>query len=538
MTAEIDNGVDESPGALIFVLLAGLVGAVSVLAWAPFGYWVIALVAYALLFLALNRLRTAWQAAAVGYVFGLGLHLTGSGWIEQALQNQTGLSQTPAILSTFVFVSYLALFTSLPCGLWKLGVSPVPTRPGNPRDASSRTGTHGTAWAGNAFLFAALLTLGEWSRSRLFNGFTSLSLGYALIDSPLHGYAPVFGVYGLSFVGYLSSASIGSVIFSKPQRSLRLMAALAAVLILFVAGSMLWQVQWVEPVGKPLSYRLLQINIDQSHKFDPAYIPQEIDVYERVIMHHAADLIVTPETAFPLFLHELPADALHRLQTFSSATGSHVFLGIATIASNSSGYNSVIDLAPDSDEIHRYDKVDLMPFGEYTPWGFRWFTNRLSIPLKDLSAGSELQRPFPVNGQRVGVLICQEDLIGRAARRWLPDATVFINPSNLGWFDRTLAISQRIQIVRMRALEVGRPILRAANTGVTASIDAHGNLLRAIPVDTKAVLAGRVQPMRGWTPYSRWGQGPLMALTLLLGATLWLARKGGILWSRNRSRPE
>ena len=487
------------------IVLASLLGAASVLGWAPFGWWPIPLVGYAGLFWLLLGSGSGWRTWLLGLAFGIGLHLLGSGWVFGALHSKAGMELIPAALSTFIFVTYLAIFTAVPCLLWRVIFK---------RDIfhDPIVSTSVTSVFAEIMAFSALLTLGEWARGLFFNGFTSLALGYSLIDTWLAGYVPVFGIYGLSWIGYCMSGMLGALIISRRRVNIANMMVFS---VIAGTGFLLIQTAWTHPFGEPLRYRLIQSNVAQERKFDPLYMRRQTQMMVDLIERKPADLIVTPETAFPMFLNELPDDALSSLQQFSQRTGSHVFLGIATIAANSDGYNSVIHIAPDQNGIAQYNKVRLMPFGEYTPTGFGWFTGSLNIPLKDMSAGALDQAPFTIGTQRIGTLICHEDLTSQEARHWLPAATLLLNPSNLAWFEGSLAIGQRLQIVRMRALESGRPILRVANTGITAQIDAHGGILARLPEAKEGVLTGMVQPVQGQTPYARWGDWPVVLVSAI-----------------------
>ena len=498
---------------LATVAVATLLGAFAVLAWDPFGWWPIALLSYASLFWLVSNSRTVWRAGVLGLAFGMGLHLLGSGWVFGALHSKAGMGLIPAVLSTAIFVVYLTLFTAIPCFLWRALFKRDKARAPVTRDFTF-------SWLVAIMTFAALLTLGEWSRGLFFNGFTSLALGYSLIDTWLVGYAPVLGLYGLSWIGLCISGMLVVLISGGRKGKV---TSLIVLLAFAGTGLALNQLVWTQPFGAPLRYRLIQSNIAQEHKFNPLYMRQQTQRLVDMIERQPADLIVTPETAFPMFLNELPDDALSSLQQFSQHTGSHVFLGIATIAADSDGYNSMIHIAPDQNGIARYNKVRLMPFGEYTPDGFGWFTDSLSIPLKDMSAGAVDQAPFTLGTQRIGTLICHEDLTGQEVRHWLPTASLLLNPSNLAWFERSLAIGQRLQIVRMRALESGRPILRVANTGITAQIDARGRILARLPEAREGVLKGMVQPVQGQTPYARWGDWPVV-----LGCAMWILFAGFI----------
>ena len=511
------NGKERHMKLLAAVAVAVLLGAFAVLAWDPFGWWPIALLSYASLFWLVSNSRTVRQAGITGLAFGMGLHLFGSGWVFGALHSKAGMGLIPAVLSTAIFVVYLALFTAIPCFLWHVLFKRDKARAPLTRDSTF-------SWLAATVAFAALLTLVEWSRGLFFNGFTSLALGYSLIDTWLAGYVPVLGLYGLSWIGLCISGML--VVLISGDRKVKV-ASLIVLLALAGTGLALNQLVWTQPFGAPLRYRLIQSNIAQEHKFNPLYMRQQTQRLVDMIERQPADLIVTPETAFPMFLNELPEDILSGLQQFSQRTGSHVFLGIATIAADSDGYNSLIHIAPDQSGIARYNKIRLMPFGEYTPAGFGWFTDSLSIPLKDMSSGAVDQEPFTLGTQRIGTLICHEDLTGQEVRRWLPTASLLLNPSNLAWFERSLAIGQRLQIVRMRALESGRPILRVANTGITAAIDARGRVLARLPAAEEGILSGVVQPVQGQTPYARWGDGPV-----ILAGAIWVSIAGYILRKR------
>ena len=490
---------------LAAVGVAGLSGGICVLGWAPSGWWPLPLLAYAILFRLLRATPTARLAGALGLAFGLSLHLAGHGWVLAALHRQSGLAFAPAALATMAFVCYLALFTALPCTLWRLSVG---NRAERKEIAEPLAGA----------LFAALMTLAEWSRSLFFNGFTSLSLGYSLADIPLSGYAPIAGVYGLSCLGYGASA-----LLAAGRGGIRFSALAVAATV--AGGLALSGIAWVQPAGPALRFRLVQTGVAQSRKFDPRYAVRQMRRLLFLIEQGPADLIVTPETAFTVPLNDLPGDTLTRLLRFSRRSHSHLFLGVATTSANAEGHNSVIQISPDTDTIARYDKVRLMPFGEYAPAGLAWFSAALDIPLKDLSPGSPGQRPLILGSARIGTLVCHEDLIGRDLGRWLPEAGLLINPSNLAWFEGSLAIGQRLQIVQMRALEAGRPILRIANTGVTALIDHRGRVLERLPAMREATLSGLVQPMRGPTPYARFGDLPVVAASAAFALLYWLMRR-------------
>ncbi len=514
----VDAGLRTGLARAFIALSAGLL---CVLGWAPGARPWIALLVCAVLFMLLACARTTTRAAGLGALFGLALHTAGSSWVLDAMLQRAQAPLSMAWLGTTVFVAYLAGFTAIGAAgfRWLLG------------PAASLRPLRGARGLLAVAAFAAAMTGGEYLRSLPFNGYTALSLGYAFVDTPARVLLPVGGVYLASLVGYTVAGLIGCGALTlwdgRGWRALRW--PVLAVLALAGLVLALQQPVWVQPHGAPLSFRLIQGNVRQVDKFRPETVAPQIDGYVQTITAARADLVVTPETAFPVFLNQLPAGVLERLRRFADATGSQVFLGIGTLASNGAGHNSMLAIGPAPQRLQRHDKIRLMPFGEYTPRGFAWFGDRLVIPMRDLTPGAPGPSPFEVRGvaggpaSRVGTLICHEDLLGSELARWLPQAHVLLNPGNLAWFEGTAALPQRLQIAQARALEAGRPLLRVANTGVSAHIDHLGRVREFAAEGVTGVVAGQVQGMQGRTPYARWGDAlaaVLIGLSLVLGAAL------------------
>jgi apolipoprotein N-acyltransferase len=186
-------------------------------------------------------------------------------------------------------------------------------------------------------------------------------------------------------------------------------------------------------------------------------------------------------------------------------------------------FNSVVSLG--ASPVQRYDKAHLVPFGEFVPYGFHWIVRTLTIPLSDFSLGSEHPKPLAIAGQLVAPNICWEDAFGEEIIRQLPEATLLANVSNVAWFGDSLAPSQHLQISRMRAIETGRYMLRATNTGVTAIIDPRGKVVARLPQFTEGELQGEVQGYGGASPYVRFGNAPVVLVCLVLVASLALRRR-------------
>jgi apolipoprotein N-acyltransferase len=357
-------------------------------------------------------------------------------------------------------------------------------------------------------------------RGWLFTGFPWLVAGYSQVPaSPLAGYAPLLGVYGVSFLLALIAALLAWSVTTRGRHAPRAWAAVAIV-ALGVGGQALRGVAWTTPDGAPTTVALLQGNIPQDLKWQPEKAQATLESYARMATASPAQLIVLPETALPLFESDLPDSYRAGLASLGRKNGGDVLTGVPTGSLAGAYYNSVISLGAAPSQ--RYHKVHLVPFGEYIPlkavWG--WVIEVLHIPLSDFARGAVDQRPLAIGGQRVAANVCYEDAFGEEIIRQLPEASVLVNVSNLAWFGDSFAPWQHAQMSQMRALETGRMMLRATNTGVTAIIDARGHVLASLPPFTAGSLSGEIQGYAGSTPYVRWGNAPVLALWGVLGVRL------------------
>jgi apolipoprotein N-acyltransferase len=197
-------------------------------------------------------------------------------------------------------------------------------------------------------------------------------------------------------------------------------------------------------------------------------------------------------------------------------------IGVA-VATTDGGYtNGAVTLTPEL-AAAAYAKRHLVPFGEYAPPGFAWFFRFAQIPMSDFTAGPTRQAPLNVAGLRIAPNICYEDLFGEELLGALPAATLLVNMSNTAWFGDSLAQPQHLQIAQLRAIETGRVMLRATNTGMTAMVAADGTVAAALPPFVADALVVQAQGRSGLTPYARWGN--LLALLLATGACLTALRR-------------
>lgn len=512
-------------------LAALALGAAHTLSFAPTpaGGW-LELALFALFYSCLSRTRHWKSAALTGGAFGFGNFVTGVWWLYVSMHDYGGMPASLAIAALVLFSIYLALYPALAAGIWSVSA-------GHSHRASAGN-TFSRNWLG-ALAFASAWALGEWLRGTVFTGFPWLASGYAQVDGPLAGFAPIVGVYGVGWAVALVAAllvqAIDRLLARPPRRALALPPALAS-LALVVAGAALSQVTWTHPDGAPLSARILQGNVKQEMKFDEAGVTAAIALYEKMITAKPADLIVTPETAVPLLPQQFPEPFGRAVRQFADSTGSSILLGAFGAKITPDGQitdptNSLIGVTPRSAVLYRYDKHHLVPFGEFVPWGFHWFVRLMNIPLGDLASGKPVQPPFHVRHQAIDVDICYEDIFGEEIARRLREAatpaSVLVNVSNLAWFGKTIALDQHLQMARMRTLETGRPLLAATNTGASASIDSKGRVLARLPVLTLGALDVQVQGMTGTTPYIATGNLPVLAVSLALLALC-------VAWARRR----
>jgi apolipoprotein N-acyltransferase len=479
-------------------LLAGLC---SVFAFAPFGLWPVQFLAQALLFHAASRAPSLKRTLLLGWAYGFGCFVFGVYWPYVSMHNYGDMSPPLAALAVVLFSLLLGVFS---------GIAVVSA---NWLRQRWQAGNRASFLA----IFPATWMLSEWLRDWILTGFPWLATGYAHTSGPLAGFAPILGVFGVSWIAAIIA---GSLALSPEQRR-----SVAVALLLLVSGFGLKSIAWTTPSGHPISVRLLQGNIPQEEKFQSAHLDETLMMYDAMLRAKPADLIATPETAIAQLPQLLPPDYLPRLAAFAKQTQSHLALGIV-MSDNPGDYtNSVIDLSPQLSpgNLYRYDKHHLVPFGEFVPYGFHWFVQMLQIPLGDMNAGAQVQAPFAVKDQWILPNICYEDLfgeeiaaeIGEAYRSGKPQATMLLNASNMAWFGQWLAVPQHLQTSQMRALETGRTALRATNTGATAVINPKGEILAELKPYTRDTLEATVQGYSGWTPYILCGNALVGGLTML-----------------------
>jgi apolipoprotein N-acyltransferase len=507
--------------------LAALVaGTLLTAALSPLDLWGLVLLCFALLFY-LVQTATPGQSLVRGFCFGMGLYGTGSSWVYVSIHEYGAASPLLAGFLTLLLVVGLTLLFILP-PLWLFA-------------RLNRTETLHLRPIRAALLFSALWVIAEWCRSWLLTGFPWLLSGYALLDTPARGLAPLTGVYGLGFLAVVSGALL-AVFFQATSQSIHdrwgrtaltgardtfrlanprklALTALLIPLMLWTAAGLLQHAVWVAKTGTPLKVSAVQANIPQHLKWAPGHLEHTLQTYARLSQDHwNSDLLIWSENSIPI-LHDHAGPFIDQLTIKTMQTGTTLLSGIPysrKSRGNISYYNGILALGEAGPQ--HYFKQRLVPFGEYVPlesW-LRGLIAFFDLPMSNFRTGPAGQAPIRAGSARIGASICYEivypDLIAASARQ----ANLLVTLSNDTWFGRSLGPRQHFQMARMRALENGRYLIRSTNDGITAIIDPQGTVTSRLPRFTADTLRGQVHTMSGHTPYTRFGSWPVVLLCTLV----------------------
>jgi apolipoprotein N-acyltransferase len=458
--------------------------------------------------------KRAWQLAALyGWVFATIWLLGSFGWVYVAMHTYGGLHAGLAGMAALALAGFLALYYAIACSLY------VALRPSSP------------AW--RPAFFALCWLSAELARASWLTGFGWGATAYAHVDGPLAAYAPWLGVNGMTVLAAWLAFCIGTLGRQLMSRRWRSVAVFGGVVLTLGLLPVFYQTLGSAMTASSgrLQMTLLQGNIAQGEKFEASTgVPQALQWYAEQLQVSGGSLVVAPETAIPLLPQQLPTGYWQALEERFASGQQAALIGIPW-GNFQQGYtNSVVGLKPGLTQPWRYDKHHLVPFGEFIPSLFKWFTELMNIPLGDFSRGGLGQAPFEWQGQRISPNICVEDLYGEElAQNFISAAktpTILVNVSNLAWFGGSLAMDQHLQIARLRALEFQRPFALATNTGLTAIVDFNGRVTHILERDTRGVLQADVEGRTGVTPYAWWlaRQGLWPWWALVLGGLAWAIR--------------
>ena len=507
----------------------------------------------AALVLALRSAPTARAAVGRAWLAATAWLAGSFWWLFISMHTYGGLPAPLAALAVLALAGALALYYAIAGGLWWRW---------------RRSGA-----LVQALVFASLWTLAELARGVWFTGFPWGAGGYAHVDT-LAALAPWVGAYGMGAAAAVLAALLGGWLpvadgqhFGAYVRPSGRVPGARRWTLLVLALLWWWAPHqprdWGTPAGS-VQVRLLQGNIAQDKKFaGDSGVPEALAWYghelRRALNDTAPRLVVAPETALPLLPQQLPVGYWRDLWIPAAVSPSAALVGVP-LGRFDIGYTNSVwgwsapqataalaaldaltasegsQAAPEgewpalaAEPLYRYNKHHLVPFGEFIPPMFRWFVDLMHIPLGDFERGALAQPTLDWAGHRLAPNICYEDLFGEELAAGFADParapTVLVNLSNIAWFGDSVAIDQHLQISRLRALELARPMLRATNTGATAVIDHQGRVTHQLPRLTRGALDAEVQGREGLTPFARWAGGwglwPVWALALALPLLLW-----------------
>lgn len=498
----------------------------------------IQMLSFAALFFLVLRAQSAKRAFLTAYLFGISSFCSSLYWLYISMHVHGHMPAAMAVVAVFLFSLYLSLYYGLAAFITSKFFQHV--------RQNGLSFTRRSLWL-TPFIWAACITLAELARGYIFTGFPWNAIAYAYVDSIYSAWAPIGGMYTVVFVVSFSSALLALTVIHKSSRlKLRHAVKFAAVVLLSWG---LGLIQWWQPHGDPISVRLIQSNIPMSQKFDMQLGLERL--YEQFLLAQLPpsdparppSVVIFPETTIPVFQHQLNSQVWSDIIGMSSKTNSTFLIGTPLyLPDDSTNYrmsNSVIAVDTFT-EVHEiingqdiaiYNKRHLVPFGEFIPYGFKWFVDMMQVPLGSFDRGRDNQQLMKIDDQYFAPNICYEDLFGEELLPQLfarngseSGASILFNISNLAWFGDTIALKQHLEISRMRSLETARPMIRSTNTGSTAVIDADGKVIVALPTMQAGFLDAYVQGTQGLTWYAYVGNLPIFIFSLLILGLSWFRR--------------
>ena len=510
-TAGVRYALSRPASALLRQVLAVVGGGALAAAFAPLNLWPLAILSPALL-MWLWQDAAPGEAARLGFSFNFATFAAGTYWLYISIH---GFGAAPVWLALFLMFGLVAIM-----GLYHAALGYVAARWLPARGAMRWLVALPAAWQ-----------VIEWWRGWFLSGFSWLSLGYSQSDTWLAGFAPLAGVYGISALLLVCAGALTTLVLGSGR--VRLIAA-AVFVLPWAAGAALYGHSWTHASGQAVPVAVVQGAIPQDEKWLESNQATTLERYqsltESVLASQPVGLIVWPESATADVANDI-VPYITRLYRKARAHGTALVLGMLRAESSPAAgtryFNSVLAL---DDKVSWYDKHHLVPFAEFfpVPHFVRTWMRLMSLPYSDFTRGPARQPPLPAAHLELGASVCYEDAYGSSMLSVLPRADALVNVTNDAWFGHSTARYQHLQIARMRALEEGRYMVRAANDGISAVIGPHGELLARAPEFTPIALVSQIVPYQGLTPYARVGNWLVVSLaTLALAYGLWVGNDSG-----------
>lgn len=480
---------------MIALLLSLIAGALLPFSFAPFNIYSFAFISLAVLLYGWLKATPA-RALLQGWLFGLGYFGIGISWVYISI-HQYG--KAPAALAGFITLLLILVMSLYPATLGYV---------------FRKLGQRKSVTIQCLCLFPALWVVWEFFRAYLLSGFPWILVGYSQLTSPLHGLAPLFGVYGLSLATTLISGCL--VLVAQRNGYGTKIGCVIIIAILVLVGWFYSGRSWTKPMSDKLKVSLIQGNIQQTIKWQPNRVPSILNTYLKLTKQHwKSRLIVWPEAAIPTFPQQL-ASFIQQLRADAKQHGSTILTGIPL--SNAAGnryYNGLILIGSDQGQ---YAKRHLVPFGEYVPFPtiFNALFAGFNFPMSDFSKGPSKQPMISIGQLKLAPFICYEIIFPLEVLDSVKGKNLIVTISDDSWFGKSIALAQHMQMAQMRALETGRYELLGTNSGITAFINPFGQIIKAAAIDKRSVITDTIRGMQGNTPLMNWKYYPVAGMLLLL----------------------
>lgn len=492
-------------------VIALVAGAITPFFLAPFNIWPLAFVSVGLFYIGISQLSVK-QVIIRSWCYGCGVYLAGVSWIYVSIHTFGNASVWLAVALTVIFCMLVALFFVVPAVIW------VKWFRGN------------DCYFIDALAFAGIWALQEWFRGWFLTGFPWLYVGYSQLDAPLAGFAPIGGVWLISFIVVFMTVLFIKMLFYRQQK-IKLIISLIIWGALPLVGIFLKQIQWTTSIDDKLAVTLVQGNVAQDNKWQASSYNEQFNLYWKLTTEHQQrdSIVIWPENAIPFLKESVDGILQGTMNDFEKQFQSALITGLPIRQANASGekrfYNGVTVIGEGSGI---YLKQKLVPFGEYVPLEemLRGVISFFDLPMSDFSRGKANQSLLSVKGLAVAPFICYEVVYPDFVASYGSRSNLLITISNDTWFGHSIGPKQHLQMARMRALEGSRWLVRATNNGITAIVDDKGQLVKVLPSFKVGVLQGQVKAVSGKTPYQVWQSYFVLTISLIcLMLAMWKKRQ-------------